>query len=170
MYKLAVTGPESTGKSEMSAFLSAHLKSPLIPEFARIYLEASGPKYTYEDVEKIAYMQHQMEEMAFGGNHSYVVCDTDMLVLQIWMEVVFGKCPEWIEHLAGDKQRYSFTFLMDIDLPWEDDILREHPTRRLEIMQLYTSKLEASGRVYGIVNGIGKERQGKALNLLNSLP
>ena len=36
--KIAFTGPESSGKSTLSSWLSAEIKLPLIEEYAREYL------------------------------------------------------------------------------------------------------------------------------------
>jgi nicotinamide riboside kinase len=37
--KIVVTGPESSGKSQMSAYLAAYFNTVFVPEFARQYLE-----------------------------------------------------------------------------------------------------------------------------------
>ena len=39
MYKLVVSGPESTGKTELACFLAKRFSCPVIPEYAREYIE-----------------------------------------------------------------------------------------------------------------------------------
>jgi nicotinamide riboside kinase len=57
--RIAVTGPESTGKTTLAKQLAEHFSGQYIPEFAREYVEKLSDHYTYEDVEIIA--NHQVE-------------------------------------------------------------------------------------------------------------
>ncbi len=57
MIRVVVTGPESTGKTEICKFLAAACKTEYIPEYAREYISSLNRPYTFEDVEKIARVQ-----------------------------------------------------------------------------------------------------------------
>ena len=39
MFKIAITGPESTGKSTLAEKLARHFNVDFIPEYSRTYLE-----------------------------------------------------------------------------------------------------------------------------------
>ena len=53
--KIAITGPESCGKTTLSKALKKHYKeSILVPEFAREYLHKLNSKYQYSDLLNIA--------------------------------------------------------------------------------------------------------------------
>ena len=52
--RIAITGPESTGKSTLAESLAVHFKGALIPEFARTYLENKTEKYSQSDIDFIA--------------------------------------------------------------------------------------------------------------------
>ncbi|MBK7011006.1 MAG: ATP-binding protein [Saprospiraceae bacterium] len=58
------TGPESSGKTTLAERLSADLNLPLVPEFARQYLENKGGKYTLEEIDYIAQKQRELESEA----------------------------------------------------------------------------------------------------------
>jgi nicotinamide riboside kinase len=164
--KIAVTGPESTGKSSLSKIFGEKHAAHVVPEFARNWLESRpGYRYTFEDVEWMAQEQFRMQSEAFKDSLSLVVCDTDLLVFRIWMEVVFGKCPKWVE-TESERNVFEFTLLMDIDLAWEADPLREHPHLREELFFRYLNLLENSGRPFGIVSGKAGERYSNSLSLL----
>jgi nicotinamide riboside kinase len=62
MKKIAVIGPESTGKSTLSEQLAVHYKTQWVPEYAREYLLQHGNKYTFDDLLIIAKNQFALEE------------------------------------------------------------------------------------------------------------
>lgn len=133
--KLAIIGPESTGKSTLSELLSNHYKTAWVPEYARTYLYKHGMSYTYEDLLKIAKGQLALEDEYIDDIKKSAVnastpialfIDTNMYVMKVWCEFVFGRCHDWIlEQIAV--REYDFYFLCDIDLPWVKDDLREYP-------------------------------------------
>jgi len=63
MYKIAVIGPESTGKSELTKALALHYSAPHVDEYARTYVEQLGRPYTYDDVCTIAKAQIEAEKL-----------------------------------------------------------------------------------------------------------
>jgi nicotinamide riboside kinase len=166
--KIAITGPESTGKSSICEALQLHFGGVVVPEFAREFLSKKSNRYTFEDVEFMAREQLKREQSAFDAQHEFLFCDTDLLVMRIWMEHVFGKCPQWIIEESQGKH-YDFTLLMDIDLPWEDDPLREHPHQREVLFQKYLEALEQSKRPFAIVRGNGEDRIQNAIQLIRDL-
>jgi nicotinamide riboside kinase len=166
--KIAITGPESTGKSSICEALQLHFGGLVVPEFAREFLSKKSDRYTFEDVEFMAREQFKREQSAFEAQHEFLFCDTDLLVMRIWMEHVFGKCPQWIIEESQGKQ-YDFTLLMDIDLPWEDDPLREHPHQREVLFQKYLEVLQQSNRPFAIVRGNGADRIQNAIHLIRDL-
>lgn len=54
MKKVVVIGPESTGKSTLSALLAAHFHTVWTPEYAREYLDGLGRPYEQHDLLAIA--------------------------------------------------------------------------------------------------------------------
>ena len=50
MYKIAITGPESTGKTALAKQLAEHYKTVWVPEFSREFLEQTNGKYTEKDL------------------------------------------------------------------------------------------------------------------------
>ncbi|MFW6043051.1 MAG: AAA family ATPase, partial [Marinilabiliaceae bacterium] len=57
MVSFVLTGPESTGKSDLSVRLSEHFNGLVVKEYARQYVENLSGHYTFEDVEFIARQQ-----------------------------------------------------------------------------------------------------------------
>ena len=129
--KVVVLGPESTGKSTLCQGLAAHYHSSWVPEFARTYLSERGMQYRYEDLVPIAKGQLELEdritaEQTARSPDSTVFIDTDMYVMKVWSEFVFGRCDTWIlDQIAV--RRYDTYLLCQTDLPWIKDELREYP-------------------------------------------
>jgi nicotinamide riboside kinase len=69
MYKIAILGPESTGKSELAKALATYYKGEWVPEYAREYVEQLVEPYTFEDVCIIA--QKQIEQQRL---FNYISC------------------------------------------------------------------------------------------------
>jgi nicotinamide riboside kinase len=164
--KIAVTGPESTGKSSICQIYGEKLNAAVVPEFARLWLESKpNYRYTFEDVEWMAQEQFRLQSEAMQSESNLLLFDTDLLVYCVWMDVVFGKCPKWIEE-ESERNIFDFTLLMDIDLPWKADPLREHPHLREELFFRYLNTLEKTNRPFGIVRGKLEERFENSLTLL----
>lgn len=163
--RVAITGPESTGKTRLAAQLAAHYHSAWVPEFARDYLFGLGRSYTYDDILYIAQNQFRLNREAAPGKGQYVFCDTELIVTRIWCEVKYGKCHPWIIDNIPN-QDFDLYLLPDIDLPWEPDPQREHPDMREYLMQLYLKELEAWKFPYRIIRGQQEERLGNALEAL----
>ncbi|MFM2286056.1 MAG: hypothetical protein RLZZ543_1553 [Bacteroidota bacterium] len=167
MIKIAITGPESTGKSTLAQQLSEHYSCPMVPEYAREYLQELNRKYRAYDVEAIARGQMDAEKI-LDKPLRLLFCDTDLLVCRIWLEVVFGSCPDWLLN-ASRMPRYTHTLLMNIDLPWEPDPLREHPTRRKELFDRYQKALKEDRRPFTLISGTDAERLQNAIQVIDGL-
>ena len=64
--RIAILGPESTGKSTLAAALAAYFQEPWVPEVAREYLEKLHRPYAFVDLLKIGRQQMQLEDELAG--------------------------------------------------------------------------------------------------------
>lgn len=163
MRRIAILGPESTGKSDLCMHLAkAYVRAVWVPEYARTYLENNGSKYTIDDLDVIA--QGQLESIAKAEKFEpeYLFVDTEMLVMQIWSSFVFNKVSDFIASEVKS-QNFDLYLLCDIDLPWQYDPLREHPEHRKELFELYKTQLDALNWPYRIISGKGEERKENAI-------
>ncbi len=155
--RVAITGPESTGKTKLALWLAAEYQTLWVPEYAREYLEKNGQDYKLEDVEAIARGQLARENAAAKSVRKVLFCDTDLLVTKIWCEVVFGVCPEWIKQQFHTHQ-YDLYLLCYPDIPWEPDPLRENPDNLKELFELYRKTLKENNLPFQVVKELGDVR------------
>ncbi len=167
VYKIAITGPESTGKTQLTEQLAKHYNTLWVPEFAREYIDSLDRPYRYDDIEIIAKKQIQSENNIIKQAYNFLFCDTDILVTKVWSDFVFGKCSNWIEkQLIAHK--YDFHLLCDIDLEWEYDPQREHPNKRIELFEIYKNHLINFDFHFSIVNGKGNDRILNAIKIIDN--
>lgn len=174
--KIAIVGPESTGKSELAAALALHYNTIWVKEYAREFLNHLNRGYEYADLLEIAKGQMKLEDDAICnipslGSNSYMnksllFCDTNLAVIKIWSEYKYGKSDDWIT-TEIKKRKYSLHLLTDIDLPWQYDPLRENPDNRKEIFDLYQSELIQQQVKFEVVSGIEKMRITNAIKLID---
>lgn len=163
--KIAITGPESTGKSWLSEKLAEHFNSIWVPEFAREYLEKNGLKYSLDDLVKIAEGQAKNIANAEINNRDIIFLDSEIVVIKIWSDVVFKQCPAKINELLS-QQEFDLYLLCYPDLPWEYHPMRENPQNRNFLFELYEKELKKQKFNYRVVKGKGKVRLQNAINFV----
>jgi len=166
--RIAITGPESTGKSWLASRLAEEFNTIWVTEYAREYLEKNGADYGFDDILQIAKGQKRQEELLLEDANKFLFSDTDPIVTKIWSEVVFGKCDKWIENEIATHP-YDLYLLCYPDLPWEPDPLRENPDNRLALFELYLEELSTRGYIFKIVKGVGEERLENAVGYVKEI-
>lgn len=179
LLKIVAIGPESTGKSSLCASLAAHYGAHWCPEYAREYLTVNGNAYTYDDLLAIARGQLEREDAAARQAEADLLArkappllfiDTDMQVMRVWCEFVFGRCHRFI--LDGIvERRYDLYLLCHTDLPWQRDALREYPDlqTRDRLFRMYREILVNQEVPWAPVTGTGPERLEMAMNAVDGL-
>lgn len=169
MIKIVITGPESTGKTTLSAALTAHYHARWVPEYSREYLEVRGPLYTEADLLEIAKGQVHREDQAIADGGALLFFDTSLEVIKVWSEVRFRRCHPWIEGQL-QRRRPDGYLLCRPDLPWQYDPLRENPHDRHLLYERYLEGLVGQPGMpwLGLVEGRGRVRTQNAIRLLNN--
>ena len=165
-YKIAIVGPESTGKSSLSESLSNYFKTYFVPEVARDYLNNLRSNYEEYDLLVIAKKQIEVEDLISSNVGDLLICDTTLLVIKIWSQVKYNHCNSWILE-EENRRKYDLFLLCDIDLEWGFDPLREHPDKRDFLFNLYYQSLLTSNATFEIISGKGNERVNNAITVIN---
>lgn len=161
--KIAVVGPESTGKSTIAGQLARHYGTVCVPEYAREYCRHLNRAYTLQDEMNMFYGQLALERSLVSlAQNNLLICDTMFLTIKVWCDHLFGYTPEAV-HEALKNHSYDLYLLMDIDLPWIDDPLRDFPELREHFMAVWHRELRAIDANYRVVSGLGDQRFERAL-------
>jgi len=168
MYKIALTGPESSGKTTLAKALAKHLKSMWVPEFAREYLEISNGKYDQEDLREILKGQLINEEKNALLKPPFLICDSDPLVIWVWSMVRFSMVDIEIDH-AWKKHRYDLYLLLSPDIEWKKDPLRENQEDREALFLIYLEQLKNEKKPFVIIKGEKDERFRSALKAIEEI-
>lgn len=161
--RIAITGPESTGKSMIASQLADYYETAFVDEYARTYIDQLTRPYQEADIVQIARGQLEREQAICQTANKLLFCDTELTVCKIWSDVKYKRCHPWIEDQLIS-HTYPLYLLMDIDLEWHDDPQREHPHLREYLFNCYRSNLQSRGVRYRIVTGKGENRLQCAVN------
>ena len=164
--KVAITGPESTGKSMLAEKLAGYYHTVWVPEYAREYINNINRPYNQDDILEIARGQIRSETKICKQASELLICDTELIVTKIWSEVKYGKCDPWILNKLGS-HKYDLYLLCDIDIPWSEDPQREHPHMREKLRNLYRQELLTRALPFFIISGIGNERLDNAIRIID---
>ena len=195
--KIVVIGPESTGKSTLCQQLAEHYHTVWCPEYAREYLLKHGMDYSYDNLLTVAKGQIGLEEdceekvrksgspedrkkfsnspgAAYGlsdfPSSRLLFVDTNMYVMKVWCEFVFGKCHPYILDQIK-KRSYDLYLLCNVDLPWVKDELREYPdlVTREKLYHIYKEIMVHQAVPWVDISGNYEERLKKAIAATDTL-
>jgi len=163
LIRIALTGPESTGKTTLVHQLASKYNSKLVQEYAREYLKSKSG-YKREDLLKIAKGQYQ--SILDATSDGIVFIDTDLLVVKIWSFEKYGECDSEIERLYSSL-KIDFYLLTYPDLAWKNDPLRESKNELLSLYRVYKRELDKVGVPYKVITGQGNTRLINAVEFVN---
>jgi HTH-type transcriptional regulator, transcriptional repressor of NAD biosynthesis genes len=166
--RVRIVGPESTGKSTLTAELAARFNTCFAEEYARPLLEPKAGRCALEDIPRIARGQRASEEALARQANRVLFCDTDLTTTVIWSELLFGECPDWIRAEAAAR-RYDLTLLLDVDVPWVDDNQRHFPERRRELFERFEAAFSAQPGALVTLSGDFDARRAQAVAAVEAL-
>jgi HTH-type transcriptional regulator, transcriptional repressor of NAD biosynthesis genes len=161
-------GPESTGKSTLSAPLAAHFDTLWVPEYGRAHCALFGTDLDEAGLVTIARTQTAMTRAALPWCNRRLVVDTDALTTAAWSLMILGHVPDG---LFGDFAKADLYLLTDIDIPWEDDGGRYYPdpADRCRFMAACESVLEGAGARWVKLSGENEVRLATAVAAVEAL-
>lgn len=159
--RVVVTGSESTGKTTLASQLAAHFGVASVGEYVREFCARKGAPLVYDDHAALARGQTALEDAAIADaqrrGDSLLIHDTDLLSTVVYHWHYHGRCEQYLE-AAAQARRPALYLLLDIDVPWVPDGIRDRGTRRDEVQALFTATLERFGAPYVRINGSWHER------------
>ncbi|MCI4444334.1 MAG: DUF4301 family protein, partial [Lentimicrobium sp.] len=170
--RIALFGPESTGKTTLAIQLAEHFNTAWVPEFARDYLQEKWDNTSQicdvDDMLPIAYGQTKLENDALSSANKFLFCDTNLLVTKVFSEVYYNFCDPKLDKAALEHE-YDLFFLTDIDVPWEKDDLRDKAEGRESVFAVFKQTLIDNNKPFITLSGDKNLRLCKAITIVNDL-
>ncbi|WP_125722225.1 DUF4301 family protein [Flavobacterium ustbae] len=170
--KIALFGPESTGKTTLAKQLAEYYETEWVPEFARDYLQKKWEENQHiceaDDMMPIAYGQTALENEKLASANKYLFCDTNLMVTKVFSEMYYGFCDPLLDD-AALKHEYDLFFLTDIDVPWEKDDIRDTPEGRETVFSAFKQTLIKAKKPFITLSGDEECRLAKATSIINNL-
>ena len=168
--KIAMYGPESTGKTTIASQLAEEFNTIWIPEFARDYLQEKWNSKqeicSQEDLIPIAIGQTNLENEALHRANKILFCDTNLIVTKVFSDIYYNSCDPILIR-AAKNHNYDLIFLTDIDVAWQADDLRDKPNDREKTLAIFEKALIDFKKPYIKLSGNKEERLEKATQIIN---
>lgn len=170
--RIALIGPESTGKTTLAQALAERFNTHWVPEYMREYCQKLWDEQQltcrWEDLMPIAQGQMQSENALAAEAREFLFCDTCLWELVVYAYLYFGDCPPELEQ-AALASHYDCVFLTDIDVPWVADDLRDKPQEREKVLTHFKDFLQQNNIAFTILSGPHKQRLHQAEAVLHHL-
>lgn len=167
MKRIAIFGPESTGKSTLAEKLAAHFDEPWSREYVRQFWDEHAGRIVADDLDAIARGQLAGEDAAAANAHRVAFHDTELLTNVLWADLLFpGKCPPWLRAVAETRSRHHALYLLcATDIAAEPDPQRvfTDDAGRAMCARLWRETLEARGLPLVEIAGDWAEREARAI-------
>jgi nicotinamide riboside kinase len=165
MKVLVLTGPESSGKSWLSAEIQARLGGVLVGEYVRHFIEEQGRDTFHTDIPDIARGQLAWEDAARATAPELLILDTHLLSNILWSKALFGDCPPWIEQQLLDRHYDLHLLLSPEGVDWTSDGQRCQPqlSERQAFFNASRAWLDQHAQRYQVIGGDWPQRRAQTM-------
>lgn len=168
MTTICVFGPESTGKSTLTKQLAAYFGVPFVDEYAETVIRSKNGDIEFEDMELIVKGHDEKIRQAMALLPPILFVDTDAIASKVWSNELFGKESPVIEEYIK-RQEFTHYLLLDVDLPWQEDVHRYRPDNRKDFYVRCKRELDNRDKSYSVISGHGQERTQNAIQIVKQL-
>jgi HTH-type transcriptional repressor of NAD biosynthesis genes len=141
-------------------------ETEFVPEVARELLSSND--FTLADIIRIGHAHlYRIQEKAKTAN-KILFCDTDAITTQIYSRHYLGEVPAVLYEIEK-KVNYDLYFLMDIDVPWIADGLRDLGDQRPKMFTMFKEELVRRNVPFIIIRGNYDEREQLAIATIDGL-
>lgn len=167
--RVAIVGPESSGKTTMVNNLGKYFKnSKIVHEYGRILSEQRKNELTGEDFSAIYRIQNLMIEKA-AEESSLVISDTEEFTTLLFSKMYLG---EEVGYPLLGSQEFDLYLLLEPNVPLIDDGERisKNDEERYEFFNSFKEYLTNTRKKFAVINQeTYEDRLSQAVKLVNSI-
>ena len=165
MITICLFGPESVGKTTLATILCEHFDAIHVPEVSREMVFDNN--FSIKDIINIGKAQTNAILEAQKSGKQLGICDTELITTQLYSKIYLDQVPDILFDLE-QKIVFDQYFLLDIDVPWVADGLRDLGHRRSEIYLMFKNELDKRAIDYVKVNGDWDQRTQTVIDAIKS--
>lgn len=166
--RVAIIGPESTGKTTLAQSLARQYGTLWVSEYARSFVDYEARMPVAAEVDTIARGQLAAEAALARHANRVLFSDTEQLTTIIYGEVYYGGAPEWL-HQVFSTRPFDLYLVCHPDVPWVADPQRDLPHYRDEFLARCIQELETRGRRWVPVRGDWQARHHSATAAVDAM-
>jgi len=169
--KIAIIGPESTGKSVLTQRLSSYFNTNFLPEYGRTVCE-NKPNLEIDDFYRISIGRQQLEDWLVGYSNKLIICDTEDIVTYTYSKMY---CPkEYIKYedfftKKIDSFDYDLYILLKPDCESVQDGTRMFLNNRIDHFNEIKLNLDRFCKIYFEIGGDWNNRYESSKKLIKEL-
>ena len=178
--RIAIEGPESTGKSTLGLELARSNGWTYAPEWAKCYIEQmarAGREFSEEDLAVIARGQIAMERSLELQSRPVMISDTSVLTTIVWSRFLYERVSPDIERLFDIEEARSprTRLLFTPETPWFSDVHRKvaadaaSDKTRQRFFEIFLQEIEKRSLSHEIVEGNFPEKRSRLITLASKL-
>jgi HTH-type transcriptional repressor of NAD biosynthesis genes len=168
--RIAIIGPESSGKTTLAKHLAARFETRYAAEYARGYLDATQADITAEAFLTILRGHRASEDALAEQCSGLLFCDTEALTTKLWAQIFLDHVPPEVERGAAE-DRYALYLVTTATEEWTSDPQRFFPefSARAEFSRNCIDELERMGRRFVVLEGDRAQRTEQAATAVEAL-
>jgi nicotinamide riboside kinase len=165
--KIAILGPDNSGKTTLSKQLADYYDATWIPDFASEYRQNIGSSSSVvtnpADLMSIAIGQVKLENEALLVANKHLFSDTCLLNTKVFSEIHYKFCEPTLDK-AARKHKYDLFFLTDISSDIEGNL-----EERKAILETFRQALIENKKPFIVLSGSEESRLQKAIQIVDEL-
>lgn len=169
--RVAIMGPESTGKSILSINLAKHFNTEYVEEYGKTVYEENGYSVSIEDFVKISIGRQKIEDEKIKISNKILICDTEDITTYYLSQEFYPNNweinKEFFEKRISKSKNYDLYLLLKPDCEEVQDRTRLFLNKRYQHYQIIKDIMIKKGCNFVEIGGDWENRLNESIKNIN---